>query len=43
MLSTNTVMMTLYVRSLRGLPSLQATVLSNAANITITVSGFKCT
>jgi hypothetical protein len=31
-------MMTFYVRSMRRLPSLQATVVSNAANITVTVS-----
>jgi hypothetical protein len=37
MLAANGAMLTLYVRSLRALPSLQATVLSNAANIAFTV------
>jgi hypothetical protein len=36
MLAANAVMITLYVRSLRALPSLQATVVSNAANIVAT-------
>lgn len=30
-------MLTFYVRSLRHLPSLQATLMSNAANMTVTV------
>jgi hypothetical protein len=31
-------MLAMYVRGLRGLPSLQATVISNACNIALTVN-----